>query len=317
MLGTKWERFRFTAGMSFTAIFFSASLHAQPVYTELVVFGDSLSDPGNAFVLTGEASIPPYDLIPDAPYARGGHHFTNGETWVEKLAKALHRNTGPAFRTHKAFANYAVGGARARYAGPVNLTVEVGLFLSNSGYQVDSDALYTVFIGGNDIRDAIEVLALDSTGVISIQIIDEAVTAIYDNMFTLASLGAVNFLVVNGPDLSLVPAIARIPDPDAKIAARSFSIYFNKTLNDKLTLLTEAYPIMIKTVNIFELFNTVVTTPEAFGLVNVYDPCIDSGLIDKAVCFQPDTYLFWDGIHPTRVGHQVIADKALNVLMQP
>ena len=57
-------------------------------YHRLVVFGDSLSDPGNAYVLTGASLVPPYtNLIPEAPYARGGHHLTNGATWIEQLAK--------------------------------------------------------------------------------------------------------------------------------------------------------------------------------------------------------------------------------------
>lgn len=316
MLGIKWKNFSFTTLMVFTALFFSTLSHAQPVYSELVVFGDSLSDPGNAFVLTGEASIPPYDFIPDAPYARGGHHFTNGETWVEKLAKVLHRNTGPALRTHKAFANYAIGGARARNAGPVNLTTEVGLYLSNSGGQVDDNALYTVFIGGNDLRDAIEALTLDPTGVASFQIIDEAITAIYDNLYNLGSLGAVNFLVVNGPDLSLVPAVL-IQDPAVRGAAKFLSNYFNEELNAKLTTLNEIFPITIKTVNIFVLFNAVVAAPEAFGFENVDQSCIAPGVVSQAACVKPDNYLFWDGIHPTRAGHQVIADTALHILSQP
>jgi phospholipase/lecithinase/hemolysin len=316
MLRIKWDKFSFIAVMSFTAIFFSASLHAQPVYSELVIFGDSLSDPGNAFVLTGEASIPPYDLIPDAPYARGGHHFTNGETWIEKLAKALHRNTGPALRTDKAFANYAIGGARARNAGPVNLTVEVGLYLSNSGGQVDDNALYTMFVGGNDLRDAIDALALDPNMGTSIQIIDEAVTAIYDNMFTLASLGAVNFLVVNGPDLSLVPAVLT-QDPAVQGAAKFLSNYFNEELSAKLATLDGIFPITTKTVNIFVLFNTVAAVPVAFGFENANQSCITPGVVQQAACDKPDNYLFWDGIHPTRAGHQVIADTALKVLNQP
>jgi len=319
MLGTKWERFRCTAVMSFTAIFFSASLHAQPVYSELVVFGDSLSDPGNAFVLTGEASIPPYDLIPDAPYARGGHHFTNGETWVEKLAKALHRNSGPALRTDKAFANYAVGGARARDAGLVNLTTEVGLFLTNTGGQLPNDALYTVFIGGNDIRDAIAALATDANGAASRLIIEAAITAIYNNITALIASGATDFLIVNGPDLSLVPAVV-LQGEKAQDFAWLLSSEFNTGLTAMLGILSQNPSVTIKTVDIFALFNTVVTTPEAFGLVNVVDPCINSvnsGLVDKAICFQPDTYLFWDGIHPTRAGHQVIADTALHILSQP
>src|SRR5437870_5726450 len=45
----------------------------------VVVFGDSLSDPGNAFVILHKVAVPPFSsLIPDAPYARGGLHFSNG-----------------------------------------------------------------------------------------------------------------------------------------------------------------------------------------------------------------------------------------------
>jgi outer membrane lipase/esterase len=57
-----------------------------------VVFGDSLSDPGNAFVLLKDVEVPPFDnLIPDAPYARGAFHFSNGQTWVEQLSRLWRR----------------------------------------------------------------------------------------------------------------------------------------------------------------------------------------------------------------------------------
>ena len=63
-----------------------------------------MSDSGNAFALVGGTSTPPdYDLdpflVPNAPYARGGHHFSNGPTWVEQLARsfALAGSVRPAF----------------------------------------------------------------------------------------------------------------------------------------------------------------------------------------------------------------------------
>src|SRR2546422_10941668 len=67
---------------------------AQSRFSGIVVFGTSLSDPGNAFALSGEAATPPdfmLDplLIPSAPYARGGHHFSNGATWVEQFARSV------------------------------------------------------------------------------------------------------------------------------------------------------------------------------------------------------------------------------------
>ena len=56
----------------------------------------AISDEGNAFIQCGMQSVSPYDNLTaqffapgDSPYARGGHHFSNGETWVEVLGKAL------------------------------------------------------------------------------------------------------------------------------------------------------------------------------------------------------------------------------------
>src|SRR5262245_37755746 len=89
---------------------------ANVTFDRIVVFGTSLSDPGNAFALTGQETTPLYDtlnqlLIPDAPYARGGHHFSNGATWVEKFARpfGLTGTVRPAFQSASAKAtNYAV-----------------------------------------------------------------------------------------------------------------------------------------------------------------------------------------------------------------
>lgn len=316
MLWTRWDKVSYGLVFGLLAFLFSTHLYAQPAYSKLVVFGDSLSDPGNAFVLTGEASIPPYDFIPDAPYARGGHHFTNGETWVEKLAKAMHRNSGPALRTDKAFDNYAVGGARARDVGAISLTTEVGLFISNTGRQVPNDALYIVFIGGNDIRDAIVALSTDVSGTTSRLIIEAAITAIYDNITALIASGATDFLIVNGPDLSLVPAVA-LQGASAQYYARVLSNEFNDGLTAILGILSQNPAVSLKMVDIFTLFNNVVADPGLFGFDNIDQTCITPGVAGNAVCFKPDTYLFWDGIHPTRAGHLVIADDALNVLNQP
>jgi phospholipase/lecithinase/hemolysin len=65
---------------------------ARARFARIVAFGTSLSDSGNAFALRGGTNTAPdYDvdpfLIPTAPYSRGGHHFSNGATWVEQLAR--------------------------------------------------------------------------------------------------------------------------------------------------------------------------------------------------------------------------------------
>jgi phospholipase/lecithinase/hemolysin len=90
----------------------------------IVVFGASLSDTGNAFIWLSEnpdcgvsLNVPPYDALdkfaaPAGPYAKGGHHFTNGATWVDGLARylALSGNVRPAFRNRGPEASNYAGG---------------------------------------------------------------------------------------------------------------------------------------------------------------------------------------------------------------
>ena len=121
--------------------------------SSVVVFGTSLSDSGNAFALRGGTNTPPdYDLnpllIPNAPYTRGGHHFSDGATWVEQFARSLGLagTVRPAYGSNSPTAtNYAVGAARACDApgdDNVNLADQVAAFLADTGGVAPSDALY-------------------------------------------------------------------------------------------------------------------------------------------------------------------------------
>src|SRR5687767_257801 len=131
----------FVAALAVTATTLSARQHAP--YSGIVVFGTSLSDPGNAFALRGGTNTPPdYDLnpllIPNAPYMRGGHHFSNGPTWVEQFAGSLGLagSVRPAYASESPLAtNYAVGAARACDAPGdenVNLADQVAAFLADT-----------------------------------------------------------------------------------------------------------------------------------------------------------------------------------------
>jgi hypothetical protein len=92
------------------------------------------------------------------PYARGGHHFSNGATWSERLARDLGAggSAQPGFKPSGTGTNYAVGAARAYEDGVnVNLPAQVAAFLTHTGGAAPSDALYVIEMGGNDVRDAL------------------------------------------------------------------------------------------------------------------------------------------------------------------
>lgn len=290
-----------------------ASVFAHPAYSKLVVFGDSLSDPGNAFALTGKFSVRPFSLIPDAPYARGGMHFSNGKTWAEVLAKDLHLPSGPAFRNPLRFSNYAVGAARARSVTGADLTDQVSLYLSEHGSHADPHALYVILIGGNDIRDAIVAFQSDPSGAASSQILQAALTSVADNLQSLASSGAHYFLIGNAPDLALVPAVEQQGDL-AKFLAHMLSVQYNTGLQGVITTMTNAFSLNVAQLDLYTLLHSLEASPQQIGLSDVTDTCITPGVIAHAVCRDTDDYLFWDGIHPTHTVHVFLANQALQAL---
>lgn len=291
-----------------------ASPGVADAYSRLVVFGDSVTDPGNAFTILRTSSVPPFEPVPTPPYARGGHHYSNGETWVEQLGTSLGLNPspGPALRRPVVFSNYAVGSSRAR----VELALQVERFLSDFGGQAPGDALYIIHIGGDDLRDALAALASDPTFATSTAILGEALAGIQGAIETLAARGARTFLVPNAADLALLPEV-RVADahqPGVALAATTLASQFNVGLEAILTGLEASLPLKIFRLDLFSLVHEIVADPVAFGLTEVETPCITPFTRVSAYCTRPDRFLFWDFIHPTRAGHGIIRDHALDVL---
>jgi phospholipase/lecithinase/hemolysin len=288
---------------------------AQTTFTKITVFGTSLSDPGNVFALTGEQSTPPYNtldqlLIPSAPYAKGGHHFSNGATWIEQLARpfGLSAYVQPAFKgSSPKAANYAVGGARAYDGG---LSAQVNAFLHDSGNLAPSDSLYVVEFGGNDIRDAlVDYFEHGNTAIPAI-----ALAQIDSNIRALYSAGARKFFIWDAPNISLAPAIQSLGD-GAIMGAELFSRGFNTGLGAVLGGLLSLPDIEIVMFDAFGILNDLVSDPEAFGLGVAEGACITPN-DPPFECKTPDNYLFWDGVHPTKTVHAILAQDAAFLLAQ-
>jgi outer membrane lipase/esterase len=297
----------------------AVSAEGPAPYSGIVVFGTSLSDPGNAFALRGGTSNPPDYfadpmLIPSAPYARGGHHFSNGATWVEQLARSigLAGSVRPAYASESLKAtNYAVAAARAYEDGQnVNLSKQVQTFLADHGGVAPSDALYVVEMGGNDIRDAI--VAYQTGGPSAAQgILQQAISSIAQNIQILYAAGAREFLVWLPPNPGLTPALRNIP-PAVQLAT-ALTQAFNTFLSGTLAQLSQLPGITIRTLDASLLLNTIANDPSAYGLTNTTEACITPD-VAPFFCQQPDEYLFWDGIHPTRAAHAIVAALAASIL---
>lgn len=317
--------------------FFSSSAFAQvKKFDEIVVFGASLSDAGNAFILLSNpsafgfdatcslgtpANVPPYDklddfLVPDGSYAKGGHHETNGATWIEQFAqgKGLSGNTRPALRNAGTKArNYAVGGARALdYPCRFNLSDQLETYLGDFPV-TSSKALVVIEMGGNDVRDAL--ITQDPA------LIGAALTDIGTAIQTLYFHGARNFLLVNVPAIGATPAVKIIDDQLAGGSgaiidvANSLAAGFDGGLADLQQYLNANLSgVDIRTLDLYGLLNEIIADPPAFGIVNTTDACVTPNVAPYK-CKKPNTYLFWDGIHASKVVHDIMAQRAAEVLM--
>jgi phospholipase/lecithinase/hemolysin len=304
---------------------------AQPRFDGLVVFGTSLSDPGNAFALRGGTNTPPnYQVDPllvppaDAPYTRGGHHFSDGATWAEQLARSLGlaASAKPALANQsKKAANYAVGGARAiDTADGFDLADQVGAFLRDRGGAAPGGALYVVEMGGNDLRDA--MLAYLGAGGgpngehAAGMVIAGALQSIGDNIFALYRAGARKFLVWNAPNLGLTPAIRALDNvsPGAVALANALSVGFNQGLDFQVLAGLSGLPgIEIVRFDVYGRLQAIVADPSAFGLANVTSACITPQSAPYH-CKEFREYLFWDGIHPTAAAHAIVAQQVAETL---
>jgi phospholipase/lecithinase/hemolysin len=309
------------------ALALSSGAAAQPRFDSLVIFGTSLSDPGNLFALGGGNNTPPSYLVdellvPSVPYARGGHHFSDGATWVEQLARSLGMaaSAKPALANEsRKAANYAVGGARANNTNhPFDLGEQTAAFLGDRG-GAPSSALYVVEMGGNDIRDAIAAF-VDAGGDIAGQVAAQAVIggalqSIGDNIFALWNAGARTFLVANAPNLGLTPAIRALDAANPGVAglAAGLSQGFNGGLGGVLAKLSGLPGIELFHLDVHGKLKAIVEQPENFGLTNVTAACITPNVAPYH-CKDFKDYLFWDGIHPTAAAHAIVAQEAALVL---
>jgi len=277
-------------------------------------FGDSLSDVGNVFSLTG---------IPAAPYVNG--QFSNGNIWVQDLALDL--GLSPLTPSLAGGTDYAYGDAQSGVTlynpAPgsfVDLTSpggQISQFQAANPTGADPNALYTIWVGANDLN-AIPVTATQAeVGLDLGQIagnIDSAIGA-------LAGMGAKNFLVVDVPDLGKTPdAIATGPLGEA--AASGVSAAFDSLLVNgggpipSLTAIAAGTGANIDVLDSYGLLDEITSDPAAFGLTDVTDPCLtgEVNFSGGTPCATPNQYLFWDGDHPTAAGQALVADAALTVV---
>ena len=285
-------------------LWLAPALAVAAPFSALYVFGDSLSDTGNLAAIRGEFPEPFYR-----------NRVSNGPVAVDVLAARLGLSAEASLYLigRSAGGNYAVAGARADGNDLIDLTSQVVVFLAHQGNDAPADALYVVFIGGNDVRNARSERGAAAANAI----IDAAAAAVADNVERLIRAGARSLLVMNSPDVGLLPETRALAqersDPFLPRRATRLSQRYGAKLHRVLQRLQRKHPdVWLQEVDVYTASRLIAQQPARFGIDNIVDACFST----ETLMFHPgcaaganfERFYFFDELHPTAKVHRLIGE---------
>jgi thermolabile hemolysin len=279
----------------------AATAAASP-FSNLVIFGDSLSDVGN----TSQTS---FGIYPGPYYYQA--RFSNGPVYTEALATGL--GLGAMTNSAAGGNDFAYGGAQTSGTGGAT-----GAFIEDVDEQVtdflgsrtvDPRSLFEVFSGANDfINGQTNVNA--PVGTITAQI------------GRLVAAGATQFFVPNLPLLGDTPQFNGSPATQTQY--NMLTTQFNAALSAALdNLQANNAALTFFRLDVAGLFEDLQSNPAAYGLTNVTSPAapgLSPGTLfynRNKIATNANQYLFWDDLHPTTTVHSIFAQQALALLTLP
>ncbi|MEM8780671.1 MAG: SGNH/GDSL hydrolase family protein [Cyanobacteria bacterium P01_G01_bin.49] len=292
-------------------------------FSKIYVFSDSLSDAGNALLITeaANASDPSIPIIPPAALGYVDGQFANGDIWVDRLANRLGLNSPPVSflvgGDNENGVNFAINSATTGSLStfPLPLPGFVGLEQQIDQFQADNsiadpNALYILWAGANDYLGG---------GVVDPS---EPVMNLSSAVEQLYNLGSRRFLVANLPALGQTPlAISR--GNDVVNGLNQVTAGHNFLLSESLQTLSFLPGINLNLLDVASLFERTITQPDDFGFSFVDVPCLaNSPLLNPpstipSICNNPEQYIFWDDLHPSAATHELIGDLAFQTLSVP
>jgi phospholipase/lecithinase/hemolysin len=261
-------------------------------YTDLVVFGDSLSDVGNTNFWTLGAA-------PGSNYYQG--RFSNGPTYAERLSEGL--GLGALTRDGAGGDNFAYGGAETNgpggwYGVVINSLVEqVDEYLDRlGGARPAAGTLFVVFIGANDLLGGQTTVSTPAN-------------IVRTQVERLVAAGARQFLGVNLPLLGMTPRYGATGSAPISNTTRNY----NTLLDQRFNAIEAANPaVTIHRLDLEEVLGDVLANAADLGFTNTTGLGRDAsgGSLNGA-----PGYVFWDDVHPTREAHALLGEAAIRAVL--
>ena len=279
----------------------STSVYAEQ-FAHFTAFGDSLTDHNGL-----------NQYVPEAPEA-----FTNCQAtpcvWVEYMLADLEIGL-------ENLDNNAIGGAMTQGhsdadiqaaidAGalpPLGLVGQVDTYLSQSPEFNSGDTLFTIWIGGNDL---LEFFRGESSAAAPEALVQGAMANIEAAVTDLIDAGALNFLVLNLPDLSQTPAFNQQPE-ETRNSVNELVQGFNRALSVTLEGIEfQNSGVSIISIDVFTFMNGLIVQGIFNNTTGTYLELDAEGNPTGNVNGEADDFLFYDPIHPTTRAHAIIGDEA-------
>jgi phospholipase/lecithinase/hemolysin len=275
----------------------------MPQRGNLLAFGDSLSDMGNA-----KNSILNVPDVP--PYWQG--RFSNGQVWLEYVSDAYGLQTsigsGTATGDNRAFGGSQTGTGYSYLLLP-NVGTQISNYLTSVQSTISNTEVVSLWAGGNDFL----------YGSANADIIATNMEA---HIRQLANGGATEFIIPNLPPLESTPEISS-RSQSQQTAIQQEVVLYNQKLAGIIVNLSAELGITIHSIDAWTIFNDILQNKQALGLTNTQDAACTGGisLLPLPICSSGDTvvpnvdeYLFFDKAHPTRVMHRFIARFAIEAI---
>jgi outer membrane lipase/esterase len=287
----------------------AGTAQAQQPYSNMVVFGDSLSDDGAYTNYIRSLGLPGSNQVKYFQFT------TNpGNVWVQDIANQFGLSLSP--NMINGGTDYAQGGARVNlpsaganpFTPELPVSTQIAQYLSTY-HGFGPNTLVTILAGANDI--------FQGGGAA----IPGAVTGLVTEIATLQGYGARNLVVVNLPDIGLTPEFLA-GGPAMSALGTEAAAGFNGGLKQGLAQIGGN----VLYIDAFGLFHEIVANPGLYGITNttgVACPAVAATI--GAIGCTPGTeipgsamkYLFADGVHPTTLGHEILADAVISELLAP
>ncbi len=303
------------AGAIAASLAFSASARAQQ-FTDVVSFGDSLSDAGNVAALLGRPAGNSFTTNPDPVFTQ----IVAGRFGFDQTNSGIPQPGVPVTGD-----NYAWGGGCVHPTGACinpfafsRVDNQITAYLAGNSGRADANALYTYWGGANDIFARINGWTDQAQIAADMTAIADAAAA---QVGRLQDAGARYVLVLNLPDIGRTPDYAGTANAgNATFAVATYNDRFNQGLG--------ALGDGIVPINANGLFDELLADPAAYGFSNVTDRACNppdsvscgpegSGQSSSYAPGTNQTWLFADGVHPTGAAHALLAEVVLATLAAP